>query len=155
MSAEKLPFVLPAVFTVGPRTEDMEALNSYAKLISNHDKNSTLVQGIIEGETRVLAASMTMEEVFKGTEEFKKEGSVGIGSIKGHEYFSYLGQKIQMDAANQGKVDVAEAKMKREVGSKLRDGQTLQNAANTDLETKIISTQRQGEGKKEEIKVKT
>lgn len=70
MSAEKLPFILPAVFTIGPR-DNMEALLKYVKLISNHVKE--LVQGIIEGETRVLAASMTMEEVFKGTKEFKQE----------------------------------------------------------------------------------
>ncbi|MCI29767.1 flotillin-like protein, partial [Trifolium medium] len=77
MSAEKLPFVLPAVFTIGPRADDRESLLKYAKLISAHDKHSNhvneLVQGIIEGETRVLAASMTMEEVFKGTKEFKQE----------------------------------------------------------------------------------
>lgn len=41
-----------------------------------------------------------------------------------------------------------------EVGLKIREGKTLQNAAKIDVETKIISTQRQGEGK-EEIKVKT
>ncbi|ERN09551.1 hypothetical protein AMTR_s00029p00153730 [Amborella trichopoda] len=75
--------------------------------------------------------------------------------VRGHEYFSYLGQKTQMEAANQARVDVAEAKMKGEIGSKLRDGQTLQNAAKIDAETKIIATQRQGEGKKEEIRVKT
>lgn len=70
MSAEKLPFVLPAVFTIGPRVEDSEALILYARLISPHDKQSNhvneLVEGVIEGETRVLAASMTMEEIFKG-----------------------------------------------------------------------------------------
>ncbi|KAF5197110.1 Flotillin-like protein [Thalictrum thalictroides] len=178
MSAEKLPFVLPAVFTIGPRVDDDESLLKYAKLISPHDKLSNhvkeLVQGIIEGETRVLAASMTMEEIFKGTKEFKHEvfGKVQLElnqfglliynanvkqlvDVPGHEYFSYLGQKTQMEAANQARVDVAEAKMKGEVGSKLREGQTLQNAAKIDAETKIISTQRQGEGKKEEIKVKT
>ncbi|MCI39863.1 flotillin-like protein, partial [Trifolium medium] len=61
MSAEKLPFVLPAVFTIGPRVDDHESLLKYAKLISPHRKHSKhvieLVQGIIEGETRVLAAS--------------------------------------------------------------------------------------------------
>ncbi|PNX56625.1 flotillin-like protein, partial [Trifolium pratense] len=55
MSAEKLPFVLPAVFTIGPRADDRESLLKYAKLISSYDKNSNhvneLVQGIIEGET--------------------------------------------------------------------------------------------------------
>ncbi|KAA8521613.1 hypothetical protein F0562_012286 [Nyssa sinensis] len=178
MSAEKLPFVLPAVFTIGPRVDDEASLFKYAKLISPHDKLSNhvkeLVQGIIEGETRVLAASMTMEEVFRGTKEFKQEvfekvqlelNQFGLliynanvkqlVDVPGHEYFSYLGQKTQMEAANQAKVDVAEARMKGEVGSKLREGQTLQNAARIDAETKIISTQRQGEGRKEEIRVKT
>ncbi|KAL7252194.1 hypothetical protein ACSBR1_013944 [Camellia fascicularis] len=49
----------------------------YAKLISPHDMLSNhvteLVQGVIEGETRVLAASMTMDQIFKGTKEFKKK----------------------------------------------------------------------------------
>ena len=58
-------------------------------------------------------------------------------------------------AANHSKVDIAEARMKGEVGSKIREGKTLQNAAKIDVETKIISMQRQGEGKKEELKVKT
>lgn len=176
MSAEKLSFLLPAVFTIGPRVEDKESLLKYAKLLSRHDRDShdvkDLVQGVIEGETRVLAASMTMEDVFKGSKDFKEKvfGNVQLElnqfglliynanikqlvDVRGHEYFSYLGQKTQMEAANQAKVDVAEAKMKGEIGSKQRLGLTVQNAAKIDAETKIISTQRQGEGKKEEIKV--
>ncbi|XP_071708716.1 flotillin-like protein 1 [Rutidosis leptorrhynchoides] len=178
MSAEKLPFILPAVFTIGPRSDDDDSLRKFAKLIAPHDKQSQhvhdLVKGIIEGETRVLAASMTMEEIFRGTKEFKQEvfekvqlelNQFGLWiynanvkqlvDVPGHEYFSYLGQKTQMEAANQAKIDVSEAKMKGEIGSKLRQGQTLQNAAKIDAETKIISTQREGQGKKEEIKVKT
>ncbi|CBI36454.3 unnamed protein product, partial [Vitis vinifera] len=172
MSAEKLPFILPAVFTIGPQVEDQEKVLLYAKLLSSHDKQSNhvneLVQGVIEGETRVLAASMTMEEIFKGTKEFKKEvfekvqlelNQFGLliynanvkqlVDVPGHEYFSYLGQKTQMEAANQAKVDVAEARMKGQVGEKLRDGQTRQNAAKIDAETKIIKMQREGEGEKE------
>lgn len=178
MSAEKLPFILPAVFTIGPRVDDDASLLKYAKLMSSHDKLSNhvkeLVQGVIEGETRVLAASMTMEEIFRGTKQFKQEvfGKVQLElnqfglliynanvkqlvDVPGHEYFSYLGQKTQMEAANQAKIDVSEAKMKGEIGAKLREGQTLQNAAKIDAETRIISTQRQGEGKKQEIKVRT
>ncbi|ESW08981.1 hypothetical protein PHAVU_009G090700 [Phaseolus vulgaris] len=177
MSAEKLPFNLPAVFTIGPRADDDASLLKYAKLLSSHDKLShhveELVQGIIEGETRVLAASMTMEDIFRGTKSFKQEvfekvqlelNQFGLliynanvkqlVDVAGHEYFSYLGQKTQMEAANQAKIDVAEAKMKGEVGAKMREGKTLQNAAKIDAETKIISTQRHGEGVKEEIKVR-
>ncbi|KAM7487871.1 hypothetical protein LguiB_025355 [Lonicera macranthoides] len=177
MSAEKLPFLLPAVFTIGPQP-DNESLIKYSKLLSHHDRHSQdvkeLVQGVIEGETRVLAASMTMEEIFKGTKEFKQEvfekvqlelNQFGLliynanikqlVDVRGHEYFSYLGQKTQMEAANQAKIDVAEAKMKGEIGAKLREGQTLQNAAKIDAETKVIATQREGQGRKEEIKVKS
>ncbi|KAM7256164.1 hypothetical protein ACFE04_011905 [Oxalis oulophora] len=178
MSAEKLPFILPAVFTIGPRVESDESLILYARLLSSLDSTSNhvieLVKGVIEGETRVLAASMTMEEIFRGTKEFKKEvfekvqvelNQFGLliynanvkqlVDVPGHEYFSYLGQKTQMEAANQAKIDVSEARMKGEIGAKLRQGQTVQNAAKIDAETKIIATQRQGEGTKEEIKVKT
>ncbi|KAF2562669.1 hypothetical protein F2Q70_00018706 [Brassica cretica] len=178
MSAEKLPFVLPAVFTIGPRVDDPEALILYARLISPHANGSNhvheLVEGVIEGETRVLAASMTMEEIFKGTKDFKKEvfdkvqleldqfGLIiynanvkQLVDVPGHEYFSYLGQKTQMEAANQARIDVSEAKMKGEIGAKERNGLTIQNAAKIDAESKIIMMQRQGEGTKEEIKVKT
>uniref|UniRef100_A0ACD5TJN8 Uncharacterized protein n=1 Tax=Avena sativa TaxID=4498 RepID=A0ACD5TJN8_AVESA len=75
MNAEKLPFVLPAVFTIGPRANDEECLLRYAKLISPHNKLShhvnELVKGMIEDETRVLAASMTMEQIFHGAKSFK------------------------------------------------------------------------------------
>ncbi|KAL1346956.1 hypothetical protein HN51_020489 [Arachis hypogaea] len=178
MSAEKLPFKLPSVFTIGPRVDDHESLLKYAKLLSTHDKLSNhvndLVQGVIEGETRVLAASMTMDEIFKGTKEFKQgvfekvqlelnqfglliynANVKQLVDVPGHEYFSYLGKKTQMEAANQAKVDVAEAKKKGEVGAKLREGETLQNAAKIDAETKIIATQKKGEGDKEEINVRT
>ncbi|GKC14839.1 flotillin-like protein 3, partial [Tanacetum coccineum] len=74
--AEKLPFILPVVFTIGPQ-EDKDSLYKYAKLTTCKEKDEShmqeLVKGIIEGETRVLAASMTMEEIFRGTKEFKKE----------------------------------------------------------------------------------
>ncbi|EER94063.1 flotillin-like protein 1 [Sorghum bicolor] len=177
MSAEKLPFILPAVFTIGPRADDDECLLRYAKLISPHDKLShhvnELVKGVIEGETRVLAASMTMEEIFRGTKSFKQAVFENVQlelnqfgliiynanvkqlvDVPGHEYFSYLGQKTQQEAVNQAKVDVAQARMKGEVGAKERDGTTRQNAAKVDAETKVYTVKRQGEGAKEEARVK-
>ncbi|KAG5631528.1 hypothetical protein H5410_003245 [Solanum commersonii] len=41
------------------------------------------------------------------------------------------------------------------IGAKEHEGLTRQNAAKIDDETKIVSTQRDGDGKKEEVKVKT
>nr|KAJ0215993.1 hypothetical protein LSAT_V11C300125800 [Lactuca sativa] len=104
-----------------------------------------------------------MEEIFKGTKDFKNEVFDKVelelnqfrlliynANVKqmvdepGQEYFLYLGQKIQQEAANQAKIDVSEAKMKGEIGSKFRQGQTLQNATEIDAQTKIIATQRRG-----------
>ncbi|XP_047329667.1 flotillin-like protein 1 [Impatiens glandulifera] len=177
MSVQKLAFVLPAVFTIGPQIDDHESLIKYAKLISPHGNLSKhvndLVLGIIEGETRVIAASMTMEDIFCSTKDFKDEvfrkvqpelNQFGLWiynanvkqlvDVPGHEYFSYLGQKVHEEAANKAKVEVAEARMKGAIGTKLREGLTQQNAAKIDAETRIVSTQRKGEGEKEVIKVK-
>ncbi|MQL98034.1 hypothetical protein Taro_030731 [Colocasia esculenta] len=75
--AWKLTVLLPAIFTIGPLIDDRNSLLRYSKLISPHDKLSNhikeLVKGVIEGETHVLAASMTMEEIFRGTKSFKEE----------------------------------------------------------------------------------
>jgi flotillin len=109
MTKEKLQFLLPVVFTIGPDVNQRDgkdapllhdydpadgddhshdvrqhqggdALMKYAMLLadsgSNKDKDNqfleNIVKGIIEGETRVLVSSMTMEEIFTEREVFKK-----------------------------------------------------------------------------------
>lgn len=89
MTVEKLQFSLPAVFTIGP-DNNLDALKKYALLLSgdadgtapkkgavnparrNHVQD--IVKGIIEGETRVIVSSMTMEEIFKERQIFKTKG---------------------------------------------------------------------------------
>uniref|UniRef100_A0A3Q7FUW1 Uncharacterized protein n=1 Tax=Solanum lycopersicum TaxID=4081 RepID=A0A3Q7FUW1_SOLLC len=46
---------------------------------------------------------MAMEQIFKISKEFKQEVFDKVKQlvdVAGHEYFSYLGQKTQMEAAN-------------------------------------------------------
>ena len=97
MSIEKLQFALPAVFTIGPDNKP-DALKKYALLLSGAAeglKNKApsskggviiptqrthvqeIVKGIIEGETRVIVSSMTMEEIFKERQGFQAEGKAG------------------------------------------------------------------------------
>lgn len=91
MTIEKLQFSLPAVFTIGPDNE-YDALKKYALLLSGNTENNNfakkenlldnerkdhvqdIVKGIIEGETRVIVSSMTMEEIFKERQVFKNKG---------------------------------------------------------------------------------
>jgi len=119
--------------SLGSHVDDHESLLKYAKLISPHDKLSNnikeLVRRIIEGEIRVLAASMTMEEVFRETKEFKQEVFVKV-QLELNQFRLLIYNAM---------VDVAEAKMKGSVGSKSREGKTLQNAAKIDAETMVCS----------------
>lgn len=88
MTVEKLKFALPAVFTIGP-DDSMEAMMKYAVLLTGSDsgantKSSTavavgegrdhvqdIVKGIIEGETRSIVSTMSMEELFKERRIFR------------------------------------------------------------------------------------
>lgn len=109
MTKEKLQFLLPVVFTVGPDVnarganakngattgrvhaqEDRgDSLMKYAMLLTDTNakgKNTTaflenIVKGIIEGEVRVLVSSMTMEEIFTEREEFSESNSQHHGII--------------------------------------------------------------------------
>lgn len=84
MTIEKLQFALPAVFTIGP-DNNIDSLKKYALLLSGENSGATvqpntttgnhvqdIVKGIIEGETRVIVSSMTMEEIFKERQVFKQ-----------------------------------------------------------------------------------
>lgn len=106
MTIEKLQFSLPAVFTIGP-DDQMISLKKYALLLSgtaerqqnkaapdanlstpatrNHVQD--IVKGIIEGETRVIVSSMTMEEIFKERQVFK---SKGMQDYVSHRYSYFL-----------------------------------------------------------------
>lgn len=72
MSKERIPFLMPSIYTIGPK-DDQKSLAIYASLLS--DKGSigleNTVVGIIQGETRVLTAGLSLDELFSNREEFK------------------------------------------------------------------------------------
>ncbi|KAI1995414.1 hypothetical protein LOZ51_002572 [Ophidiomyces ophidiicola] len=180
MTIEKLQFSLPAVFTIGP-DNNIEALKKYALLLSGEadgiessDKKLTtrtrgnhvqdIVKGIIEGETRVIVSSMTMEEIFKERQIFKQHvidnvqnelDQFGLriynANVKelqdapGSEYFSYLSRKAHEGALNQAKIDVAEARMRGEIGEAEKRGKTKQEISKIDAETAVLETKRRSE----------
>jgi flotillin len=154
---------MPVVFTIGPEDKP-ECLLLYARLLASNKnlKNHVdeLVIGIVEGETRVLAASLTMEEVFKERKFFKEHIMDGINSelkqfgmcvynanvrqlqdTPGSEYFQYLRMKTQEGAINQSKIDVAEAKLRGTIGEKEREGET--RIANAKVEAEAITFEAQ------------
>jgi flotillin len=86
MTIEKLKFSLPAVFTIGP-DDNIEALRKYAVLLTSKEDEGVrratvavgegrghvqdIVKGVIEGETRSIVSTMTMEELFKERRIFR------------------------------------------------------------------------------------
>ena len=168
MSNQKMEFVLPGVFTIGPK-DDMESLKKYCRYLTdkeeeNHDDRlDGLVKGIIEGETRVLAAQMTIEEIFNDRATFKKQIIENVQSeleqfglfifnanIKelqdapGSEYFTYMRQKARSEAESQAKIDISEAQKKAIIGEKQRETDGRQSTSVLEAETvKIENTAKQ------------
>ncbi|KAG0172627.1 hypothetical protein DFQ28_010172 [Apophysomyces sp. BC1034] len=167
MTIEKLEFLLPAVFTIGPKLDEA-SLHKYARLLAGSENKThamtELVKGVIEGETRVIAAAMSMEEIFKERRTFKDMVvrnvqseldhfgvfiyNANIKSLQdtaGSEYFSYLRQKTQEGAVNQAKIDVAAARNRGDVGAKEKEGLTRQNVQRIEADTLIYERQKEAE----------
>ncbi|KAJ3325759.1 hypothetical protein HDV06_003529 [Boothiomyces sp. JEL0866] len=178
MTVEKLEFTLPAVFTIGPEDKP-ESILKYAKLLASNSEKGVkhiqeLVTGIVEGETRVIAASMSMEEIFKERKFFKEHVMEGVQSelnqfgmtiynanIKqlqdapGSEYFMYLRLKSQEGAINQAKVDVAQAKMLGAVGEKEREAEQRKNIIEIESKTVVYEQNRKVEIVKAQTELET
>ncbi|KAH0602134.1 hypothetical protein MHUMG1_01013 [Metarhizium humberi] len=179
MTKEKLQFSLPVVFTVGPdvnarganssseaesanegaagREDNGDALMKYAMLLAGSDDKKTdarahvasIVKGIIEGETRVLVSSMTMEEIFTEREMFKKrifrniQGELDqFGDAPGSVYFASLSRKAHEGATNQARIDVAEAQLRGNVGEAKRKGEQEREIAKIQADTAVQKTER-------------
>ncbi|OCK82996.1 hypothetical protein K432DRAFT_379891 [Lepidopterella palustris CBS 459.81] len=183
MTVEKLKFSLPAVFTIGP-ADKIESLTKYAVLLTgesdgrptaaaskgavavaagrNHVQD--IVKGIIEGETRSIVSTMTMEELFRERKVFKDKVIQQVQSeldqfglciynanvkelqdTPGSEYFAFLSRKAHEGALNQAKVDVADARMRGEVGEAEKQGKTKQEIAKINANTAVLETERKGE----------
>lgn len=177
MTSEKLKFSLPAVFTIGPQ-DDPESLAKYAVLLTGNSEGQVargtvstgrghvqdIVKGIIEGETRAIVSTMTMEEIFNKRQMFKDKVIACVQSelnqfglkvynanvkelqdTEGSKYFAFLSMKAHEGAQNQAKVDVAKARMHGEVGEAERQGETKREIAKINATTAILETERKVE----------
>ncbi|EEH37129.1 flotillin domain-containing protein [Paracoccidioides lutzii Pb01] len=134
--------------------------SSYTR--GNHVQD--IVKGIIEGETRVIVSGMTMEEIFKERQIFKQHVIENVqneldqfglriynANVKelqdtpGSEYFAFLSRKAHEGALNQAKIDVAEARMRGEIGEAEKRGKTKQEISKIDAETAVLETKRRSE----------
>ncbi|KAJ6785175.1 hypothetical protein PWT90_01586 [Aphanocladium album] len=155
------------------REDRGDALMKYAMLLSQGDDSNkegrenkqrhvaSIIKGIIEGETRVLVSSMTMEEIFTEREMFKKRIFRNIQSelnqfglriwnsnvkelkdAPNSVYFESLSRKAHEGATNQARIDVAEAQLKGNVGEAQRRGEQEREIAKIHAETAVQKTER-------------
>jgi len=177
MTSEKLKFSLPAVFTIGPRDE-RKSLEKYAVLLTGNSDGvvkaakggavitgrnhvQDIVKGIIEGETRSIVSTMTMEELFNKRQIFKEKviqhvqaeldqfglciynaNVKELQDMPGSQYFEFLSKKAHEGAQNQAKVDVANARMIGEVGEAERQGENQAEIAKINAHTAVLETER-------------
>ncbi|EJT79376.1 flotillin domain-containing protein [Gaeumannomyces tritici R3-111a-1] len=217
MTKEKLQFLLPVVFTIGPdvnqrgantkgkapetgvvhggdhegsdaggshsygdettREDRGDALMKYAMLLADSGNKGgsngggagpsqqtfleNIVKGIIEGETRVLVSSMTMEEIFQEREVFKRRifrnirGELAQFGLKiynsnvkelkdapNSSYFESLSRKAHEGATNQARIDVAEAQLRGNVGEAQRKGEEQREIAKINADTAVQKVDR-------------
>ena len=165
------------------REDRGDALMKYAMLLADSQGEGkkdqqvhveSIVKGIIEGETRVLVSSMTMEEIFTEREVFKRRIFRNIQSeldqfglkiynanvkelrdAPGSVYFESLSRKAHEGATNQARIDVAEAQLRGTVGEAKRRGEQDRELAKINADTAVQKTERDVERAKAEAQLKT
>lgn len=173
MSTEKIEFLLPCSYTVGPYPpeENSEAFTNFARRLYNAPDEHiiSLVKGIVEGETRILTANMTVEELFSSKDRFKdmvvdrvqedlqqfglKVYNANIQELRdlddNNRYFDFRKQRAVEAANNEAQVDVARARKEGQVGVKKNETEaraqtalqeTIAKLAENEQEQKIIES---------------
>lgn len=166
MSEQRIPFRMPSVWTIGPKNE-MEPLENYAKLLidKGSDGMQETVEGVIQGETRVLTANLDLNVLFSDREKFKNEVVVRINDVLGpfglvvynaniaeladldHEnkYFAEQKKRALQKVNQEARVSVAEAMKDGETGEREHQTQTRIKVAWLDREATVAENERRRE----------
>lgn len=165
MSQERISFNMPTFFTIGPK-DDIESVKKFAKLLNScsPDDLKAKVIGIIQGEARVAAGKIALDDLFNNREEFKMKlvnevdrelrqfgltvYNANIEELKdmvGNEYFSSIRKKALEGAVNKAKVEVAEQNKFGTVGESMHTTETRQKVAEYEKNAKITENDRDKE----------
>lgn len=157
-----MEFILPGVYTIGPKDNE-PALVTYSTLLSNktEEELTNIIKGIIEGETRVLTANLSLDEIFRGRDEFREAvtkrvdselGRLGLcihnaniqemSDHKGSEYFQFLRQRARANAENEARVNIAEAQKEGDIAVKQRERDTRVKTSGFESEAVTFENQR-------------
>jgi flotillin len=167
LSQEKLSFTIPGSINVGPNVSDEKEMKKYVLLLvsagGNQDQENVIrerVMGILEGEMRQVAASMTIEEIYNNRKQFQARIAEYVSSslakfglvlynaaIKELQdnggYFTIMGERASQAAASVAKVSVAESKMLSDIGATDRNCRAQRETVRLKTEGIIYENQRQ------------
>lgn len=165
MSKEKMEFNFPAIFTIGPKNESNE-LMKYATFLlpQDEEKIEMLIKGIVEGQSRSVAASLGIEAIFTTRDDFKDSivenvqtqlEQFGLTIYNANieqladsttsNYFKSLSQKINADAESRAKIEVSEAHKLGQIGEKERQSDTRNRVAELEANAKLAENTRDQE----------
>lgn len=164
MSAHRIPFRMPSVWTIGPKNNTID-LKNYARYLM--DKGSKGVQetvaGVIQGETRVLTANLELNKLFSDRDEFKNQVVTKINEVidpfgliiynaniaeltdldDQNRYFHEQKQRALQRVNQEARVAVSEAVREGEIGEKQNRTQTRQEVATLEKDAQIVENERQ------------
>lgn len=168
MSEERIPFKMPAVFTVGPDITDLNerGLHRYAKLMVDMDAEEfrKAVIGVIEGETRILSATMPLDHLFNERDKFKEIITTNINKelkplgvlvwnanieelddLEDSSYFAEQRKRALKAVSEKARVDVAEAINSGDIGTKSYERETRIKVAALEKDSVLAENERDRE----------
>ncbi len=162
MSKEKVEFKLPVSFTIGPMDPliNPNAFKRFATTMNDlgQSEMEKMIQSIVEGETRSLTATLTIEEMFESKDKFRSEVidkiqtdldrefgmHIYTGTIRemgdldsNNKYFEFRKQRAIQTANYESQVDVSRAKREGEIGTKDQEKQTRVSVAEMEKDATI------------------
>lgn len=166
MSRQRIPFILPSVWTVGAKDNQL-ALEQYARLLMNKSSKEVVetIEGVIHGELRILTANMDLDRLFSDRETFKQHVVVKINDIvqpfgltvynaniaelkdldKDNQYFAEQKRRALQLVNQQARVDVSEAIKDGEIGERKNQSLARQGVAHAEKEALLIENDRDRE----------
>ena len=167
MSSQRIPFNLPSVWTIGPKDE-LLSLEKYVKLIldQGEDGIKKTVEGVIQGEVRVLTANLDLNKLFSEREQFKDEVVDKISKVLApfglkvynaniaelsdlddhNRYFEEQKKRALQEVNQQARIAVAQSTKEGEVGAKIH--QAEERTSKIKIETDTIKQENE---RKQEI----
>lgn len=160
MTSERVECSLPFTLNVGPPdpNEDPKGFLTYVKLMDSEGdkKRENVVISVTSGESRILCANLSAQQLASDREGFRRTISdniqndllkfgiklfnINVGELvdsEGNEYFHHLKQNTLQNAKSDALIATSDAKKRQEVGEKEREADTRQNKAKLEAITVV------------------